>query len=49
MLEGGQVSALHAGEDAPLQIVDPTTRRVCYVVDGGLLAELNCRADLEVS
>ena len=42
-----QASALHAGGDAPLQIVDPTTRRVYYVVDGGLLAEVKCRADLE--
>ncbi len=42
-----QANALHAGGDAPMQIVDPTNQRVYFVVDGGLLAELTCRADLE--
>ncbi len=28
-----QASALHAGGNAPMQIVDPTTRRVYYVID----------------
>jgi hypothetical protein len=42
-----QASALHASGDAPMQIVDPTTQRVYYVVDSGFLAELKCRADLE--
>ena len=41
-----QASALHAGGDAPMQIVDPTTRRVYYVIDSGLLAELERRSDL---
>lgn len=42
-----QATALHEGGDGPMPIVDPTTQRVYYVVDGGLLAELKCRADLE--
>ena len=42
-----QVSALQAGGNAPMQIVDPTTRRVFYVIDSGLLAELERRSDLD--
>ena len=42
-----QANALHAGGDAPMQIVDPTNQRVYFVVDGGLLAELTYRADLQ--
>ena len=42
-----QVSALQAGGNAPMQIVDPTTRRVYYVIDSGLLAELERRSDLD--
>ena len=42
-----QATALHAGGDAPMQIVDPTTQRVYYIVDGDLLAELKCHSDLE--
>ena len=30
-----------------MQIVDPVTRRVYYVIDSGFLAELERRADLE--
>jgi predicted transcriptional regulator len=42
-----QASALQAGGNAPMQIVDPTTRRVYYVIDSGLLAELERRSDLD--
>ena len=42
-----QSNALHAGGDVPMQIVDPISQRVYYVVDSGLLAELRCRSDLE--
>ena len=42
-----QASALHAGGRAPRRIVDPTTRRVYYVIDSGLLAELERRSDLD--
>ena len=42
-----QATALHAGGDVPMQIVDPTNQRVYYIVDSGLLAELKCRADLD--
>ena len=30
-----------------MQIVDPTTRRVYYVIDSGLFAELERRSDLD--
>ena len=30
-----------------MQIVDPTTHRVYYVIDSGLLAELERRSDLD--
>lgn len=42
-----QASALHAAGNAPMQIVDPTTRRVYYVIDSGLLSELERRSDLD--
>ncbi len=42
-----QASALHAAGNAPMQIVDPITRRVYYVIDSGLLAELERRSDLD--
>jgi predicted transcriptional regulator len=42
-----QASALQAGGNAPMQIVDPTTRRVYYVIDSGLLAEMERRSDLD--
>lgn len=42
-----QALALHEGGNAPMQIVDPTTRRVYYVIDGGFLAELERYADLD--
>jgi predicted transcriptional regulator len=42
-----QALALQAGGNAPMQIVDPTTRRVYYVIDSGLLAELELRSDLD--
>jgi hypothetical protein len=42
-----QASAMQAGGNAPMQIVDPTTRRVYYVIDSGLLAELERRSDLD--
>jgi hypothetical protein len=42
-----QSSALQAGGNAPMQIVDPTTSRVYYVIDSGLLAELGRRSDLD--
>ena len=42
-----QASALQAGGNAPMQIVDPTTRRVYYVIDSGMLAELERRSDLD--
>lgn len=41
-----QASALQASGNAPMQIVDPATRRVYYVIDSGLLAELERRSDL---
>lgn len=46
-LTSEQASALHASGNAPMQIVDPTTRRVYYVIDSGLLAELERRSDLD--
>jgi hypothetical protein len=42
-----QSLSLRAGGNAPMQIVDPATRRVYYVIDGGLLAELERHSDLE--
>lgn len=30
-----------------MQIVDPTTRRVYYVIDSALFAELECRSDMD--
>ena len=42
-----QASALQAGGNAPMQIIDPTTRRVYYVIDSGFLAELERRSDLD--
>jgi predicted transcriptional regulator len=42
-----QAAALQAGGNSPMQIVDPTTRRVYYVIDSGLLAELERRSDLD--
>jgi hypothetical protein len=42
-----QASVLQASGNAPMQIVDPTTRRVYYVIDSGLLAELERRSDLD--
>jgi predicted transcriptional regulator len=42
-----QALALHASGNAPMQIVDPTTQRVYYLIDSGLLAELERRSDLD--
>ncbi len=42
-----QASALHAGGNTPMQIVDPPTRRVYYVIDSDFLAELERRANLD--
>ncbi len=42
-----QASALQAGGNAPMQLVDPTTRRVYYVIDSTFLAELERHADLD--
>lgn len=41
-----QASELQASGNAPMQIVDPTTLRVYYVIERGLLAELERRSDL---
>lgn len=42
-----QASALQAGGNVPMQIIDPITRRVYYVIDSGFLAELERRSDLD--
>ncbi len=42
-----QAPALHASGNAPMQIIDPTTHRVCYVIDIGLAAELERRSDFD--
>jgi hypothetical protein len=42
-----QASALHAGGNAPMQLVDPQTQRVYYVIDSSFLAELEQHANLE--
>lgn len=42
-----QASVLQASGNATMQIVDPNTLRVYYVIDSGLLAELERRSDLD--
>jgi hypothetical protein len=42
-----QASALHAGGDAPLPVVDPHTNQVYFLVDRELMTSLQEKSDLE--
>lgn len=42
-----QASALQASGNSPMQLVDPKTQRIYYVIDSSFLAELEQHANLE--
>lgn len=42
-----QASALHAGGDAPLPVVDPDTNQVYFLVDQDTMASLQQKSDLQ--